>query len=116
MALRAGGRVKKLFSIFSNPKLPSIDDYYEPWTYDYKELFNAPEGPDQPVAKPISLVTGEYIDIESGPNWDDDLGGSPVYAARQPQWDAACVAAMGMPARLSDVPGALPRPTVPAAA
>ena len=26
------------------------------------------------------MVTGKYIDIESGPNWDDDLGGSPIYA------------------------------------
>jgi nitrate reductase beta subunit len=30
------------------------------------------------------LVTGEYINIESGPNWDDDLGGSPVYAENDP--------------------------------
>ena len=61
-----------------------MDDYYEPWTYDYQNLFNAPEGPDQPTAKPISLVTGEYMDIESGPNWDDDLGGSPIYAENDP--------------------------------
>jgi nitrate reductase beta subunit len=26
------------------------------------------------------MVTGEYIDVEAGPNWDDDFGGSPVYA------------------------------------
>jgi nitrate reductase beta subunit len=61
-----------------------MDDYYEPWTYDYEELFNAPEGPDQPVARPISKVTGELIQIKSGPNWDDDLGGSPVYAENDP--------------------------------
>jgi nitrate reductase beta subunit len=30
------------------------------------------------------MVTGEYINIESGPNWDDDLGGSPVYAENDP--------------------------------
>ena len=24
--------------------MPSMDDYYEPWTYDYQNLFNAPEG------------------------------------------------------------------------
>ena len=34
-ALKAGGRLKKLLTIFANPKLPSIEDYYEPWTYDY---------------------------------------------------------------------------------
>ena len=58
-----------------------MDDYYEPWTYDYQNLFNAPEGNDQPIAEPVSRVTGKKMEkIESGPNWDDDLGGSPVYA------------------------------------
>ena len=61
-----------------------MDDYYEPWTYKYEDLFNAPEGDDQPTARPISMVTGELIQIESGPNWDDDLGGSPVYAEHDP--------------------------------
>jgi nitrate reductase beta subunit len=61
-----------------------MDDYYEPWTYDYQELFNAPEGPDQPTARPISMVTGELIQIQSGPNWDDDLGGSTIYAQNDP--------------------------------
>jgi hypothetical protein len=28
-----------------------MDDYYEPWTYDYENLFNAPEGDDQPTAR-----------------------------------------------------------------
>ena len=38
---------------------------------------------------PISMVTGKPIDIEAGPNWDDDLGGSPVYAANDPNLDGA---------------------------
>lgn len=71
-------------NIFHHPRQPTLDDYYEPWTYDYQELFNAPEGSDQPTARPISVVSGEYIEIEAGPNWDDDLGGSPVYAANDP--------------------------------
>ncbi len=73
-----------LFNIFHNPSQPTMDDYYEPWTYDYQNLFHAPEGADQPTARPISMVTGEYVNIESGPNWDDDLGGSPVYAQNDP--------------------------------
>ena len=73
-----------LFNIFHNPSQPTMDDYYEPWTYDYQNLFNAPEGADQPTARPISMVTGEYINVEAGPNWDDDLGGSPVYAQNDP--------------------------------
>ncbi|MEE8577845.1 MAG: nitrate reductase subunit beta [candidate division Zixibacteria bacterium] len=71
-------------NIFHNPNMPSMDDYYEPWTYDYQNLFNAPEGDDQPTARPISMVTGDHIDVEAGPNWDDDLGGSPIYAENDP--------------------------------
>ncbi len=82
--LRSTGKGRIITNIFHNPHMPSMDDYYEPWTYDYQHLFNAPEGPDQPTAIPISMVTGEYIDIESGPNWDDDLGGSPVYGENDP--------------------------------
>ena len=38
LRLRDGGRLSKLLRIFANPKLPSINDYYEPWTYDYENL------------------------------------------------------------------------------
>jgi nitrate reductase beta subunit len=61
-----------------------LQDYYEPWTYDYAELFNAPAGADQPTARPISLIDGKPIDIQAGPNWDDDLSGSNLYAANDP--------------------------------
>ncbi|MEW6034158.1 MAG: nitrate reductase subunit beta [Chloroflexota bacterium] len=81
LRLRLQGRLGALTNIFFNPYLPTMDDYYEPWTYKYGDLFNAPEGDDQPTARPISLITGQPIDIEAGPNWDDDLGGSPIYAA-----------------------------------
>jgi nitrate reductase beta subunit len=84
LRLRSTGKGRIVFNIFHNPHMPSMDDYYEPWTYDYQELFNAPEGPDQPVARPISKVTNELIQIKAGPNWDDDLGGSPVYAEHDP--------------------------------
>jgi len=82
--LRSTGKSRIIPNIFHNPHMPSMDDYYEPWTYDYQNLFNAPEGPDQPTARPISRVTGEFIDIESGPNWDDDMSGSPIYAENDP--------------------------------
>ena len=82
--LKLQGRLGALANIFFNPFLPTIDDYYEPWTYRYEDLFNAPEGEDQPTARPISLISGEPIDIEAGPNWDDDLSGSPVYAQNDP--------------------------------
>ncbi|MBI4247697.1 MAG: nitrate reductase subunit beta [Candidatus Rokubacteria bacterium] len=80
LRLRLHGRLGGLANLFHNPALPTIDDYYEPWTYDYEHLFTAPEGDDQPTARAISLITGKPMEIEAGPNWDDDLGGSPVYA------------------------------------
>ncbi len=82
--LRSTSKRKIVPNIFHNPAQPSLDDYYEPWTYNYSELFNAPEGDDQPVARPVSMITGEPIEVEAGPNWDDDLGGSEVYAANDP--------------------------------
>jgi len=84
LRLRSTSKSKTVVNIFHHPNMPTMDDYYEPWTYDYQHLFNAPEGPDQPVAVPISAVTGELIDIKAGPNWDDDLGGSPIYAEHDP--------------------------------
>ncbi len=81
LRLRVHNRPEGLGNLFYNPSLPTMDDYYEPWTYRYEDLFNAPEGDDQPTARPISQITGKHIDIKAGPNWDDDLGGSPVYAA-----------------------------------
>jgi len=71
-------------NIFHQPHLPTIDDYYEPWTYKYGDLFDAKAGDDQPTARPVSLITGKNIDINAGPNWDDDLSGSSVYAKNDP--------------------------------
>jgi nitrate reductase beta subunit len=76
LVLKSGGRLKKLFTIFSNPKLPTIEDYYEPWTYDYETLTNAPLQEHTPVARPQSLITGKDMKISWSANWDDDLGGS----------------------------------------
>jgi nitrate reductase / nitrite oxidoreductase, beta subunit len=84
LRLKSTGKGRIVANIFHDPHMPTMDDYYEPWTYDYRNLFDAPEGPDQPTARPISLVTGQPMAIEAGPNWDDDLGGSPVYAEHDP--------------------------------
>src|SRR5215208_723452 len=77
LTLKGGGRFRKLLTIFSNPKLPSIQDYYEPWTYDYETLTNAPLQEHTPVARPKSLISGKDMKISWSANWDDDLGGSP---------------------------------------
>ena len=84
LTLRAGGRWRKLATIFSNPLMPSIQDYYEPWTYEYDMLLNAPQGQHTPVAKPKSLLTGDDMAITWSANWDDDLGGSTKTMQQDP--------------------------------
>ena len=88
LELRSQSKTSAFSKLFHNPNQPTMDDYYEPWTYQYQNLFDAPLGDDQPTAIPVSQVTGEFLDIESGPNWDDDLSGSPVYASNDPNLDA----------------------------
>ncbi|WP_069807245.1 nitrate reductase subunit beta [Vulcanisaeta thermophila] len=83
LKLRIGGKVSRLLRIFYNPYLPTIDDYYEPWTYDYEKLITASDD-EQPIAKPKSLITGDYMAVQWGPNWDDDLAGSPDLALMDP--------------------------------
>ena len=84
LRLKAGGRLTKLATIFSNPNLPAIDDYYEPWTYDYETLITAPLSSKDPVARPHSQLTGKEMSLKWGPNWDDDLAGAPENAPADP--------------------------------
>ena len=84
LQLRAGGRLKNLLTIFASPKQPSIDAYYEPWTYDYDRLTSAPLQEHSPVARPKSLLTGQDMQVRWSANWDDDLGGGPTLTAADP--------------------------------
>jgi nitrate reductase beta subunit len=88
LKLRSQGRLSGMFKLFYNPRQPGLEDYYEPWTYRYGDLFDAPSGDDQPTAIPVSQITGKPIDIQGGPNWDDDLSGSPLYAETDPNLDS----------------------------
>ncbi|RDD63039.1 nitrate reductase subunit beta [Ferruginivarius sediminum] len=73
---RMGSKWRVLAKIFANPDLPEIDDYYEPFTFDYEHLHTAPEMKAPPTARPRSLVSGERMSkIEWGPNWEEILGG-----------------------------------------
>ena len=73
---RQGGKARILMNIFANPNLPEIDDYYEPFDFDYEHLHTAPEMKAAPTARPRSLITGERMEkIEWGPNWEEILGG-----------------------------------------
>src|SRR6266516_3869207 len=84
LQLRSGGRLRRLLSIFYNPDLPTIDDYGDPWTYDYQTLINAPAGTPNPSAHSISALTGRDMNMKWGSNWDDDLAGGPAHAAADP--------------------------------
>ncbi|WP_114284690.1 nitrate reductase subunit beta [Candidatus Halocynthiibacter alkanivorans] len=73
---KQGAKWRILANIFGNPDLPEIDDYYEPFTFDYDHLKSAPEMKAFPTARPRSLITGERMEkIETGPNWEEILGG-----------------------------------------
>lgn len=87
LTLRSGFRRQglSLAKIFYNPNFPTIDNYYEPWTYDYQKLLKSPARKHMPTARPQSLLTGEYIEkLKKGPNWDDDLAGGPQVGRRDP--------------------------------
>jgi len=84
LQLKSGSRLRRLLSIFWNPDLPSIDDYGDPWTYDYQILIDAPPGTVTPSAHSISALTGRDMRVRWGSNWDDDLAGGPAHAATDP--------------------------------
>ena len=72
---RIGGKFRVLANIFANPDLPEIDDYYEPFDFDYQHLHTAPLGDHQPTARPRSVITGKRMEkINWGPNWEEILG------------------------------------------
>ena len=55
---KMGSKPFILAKIFANPDLPEIDDYYEPFTFDYEHLQTAPELEASPTTRPRSLITG----------------------------------------------------------
>jgi nitrate reductase beta subunit len=72
---RQGGRLKTLRNIFANPNMPEIDDYYEPFDFDYGHLHDAKDSKAAPTARPRSAITGQRMEkIEGGPNWEEILG------------------------------------------
>lgn len=77
LQLLQGSRPEILMGIFANPNLPSIDKYYEPFTFNYSILLGKDRLKTVPSARPYSLITGERMEkINYGPNWEDDLGGN----------------------------------------
>ncbi|OYY81545.1 MAG: nitrate reductase subunit beta, partial [Rhizobiales bacterium 35-66-30] len=73
---KMGAKWRVLANIFANPDLPEIDDYYEPFTFDYEHLHTAKESKAFPTARPRSAISGQRMEkIEWGPNWEEILGG-----------------------------------------
>lgn len=72
---KIGGKFRVLANIFANPDLPSLDNYYEPFDFDYQHLHTAPISEHQPIARPRSLITGKRMQkIEWRSNWEEILG------------------------------------------
>jgi nitrate reductase / nitrite oxidoreductase, beta subunit len=84
LRLRSGSRLRRLLSIFYNPDLPTIEDYHEPFTYDYAHLITAPAGSKAPSVSTRSALTGRDMNPKWGANWEDDLAGAPARALEDP--------------------------------
>ncbi|MBR4695476.1 MAG: nitrate reductase subunit beta, partial [Selenomonadaceae bacterium] len=81
LALASGSKATRLLKLFYHPQQPEMEDYYEPWTYDYETLIHSKRKNHQPVARPRSLLTNKRMEITWGPNWEDDLASGDL--ARQ---------------------------------
>ena len=68
LGLKTGGMTTRLAKLFYHPQQPEMDDYYEPWTYDYETLIHTKRRNHQPVARPRSLITQKRMEIKWGPN------------------------------------------------
>ncbi|HCK84405.1 MAG TPA: nitrate reductase subunit beta [Hyphomonadaceae bacterium] len=85
---RIGAKWRILAKIFANPDLPEIDDYYEPFDFDYGHLQTAPELQAFPTARPRSQITGARMEkIEWGPNWEEILGGEFVKRSKDQNFE-----------------------------
>jgi nitrate reductase beta subunit len=88
LELKQGSKPGVLMKIFSNPRMPDIDDYYEPFTFDYEHLHNAPEMKASPTARPRSLISGQRMEkVEWGPNWEELLGGEFAKRSRDANFE-----------------------------
>ena len=78
LKLKAGGRVQaSCCRIFASPVQPELKDYYEPWTYDYETLVDAPLGRRLPGGPAEVAASPARTPRSRGrANWDDNLGGA----------------------------------------
>jgi nitrate reductase beta subunit len=85
LVLRMGQKPKIMANIFANPYLPQVDDYYEPFTFDFSSLKGKKRTDTPPSAQPFSTITGKKMDkVKDGPNWEDNLAGTFEQRKRDP--------------------------------
>jgi len=72
------------------PELPEIDDYYEPFTFDYEHLHTAPVMKAAPVARPRSLITGSAWRRSSGARTGRRSSAASSPSARRTPISRAC--------------------------
>lgn len=89
LKLKQGGKGQILRNVFTNPNMPNMSDYYEPFTFDYSHLTKSKESKVVPTARPVSVITGKKMEkIEGGPNWEDILGGEFEKRSQDYNFDA----------------------------
>ena len=76
---RIGAKWRILANIFANPNLPEIDDYYEPFTFDYAHLQTAPESRRPCRSRARSVLHHRRAD---GDQVGPELGGDPRHRIR----------------------------------
>ncbi|MFV0591213.1 MAG: nitrate reductase subunit beta [Draconibacterium sp.] len=85
---RMGGKPGIMKNIFANPNMPEIDDYYEPFTFNYSILHRGSKFKTPPSARPHSILTGKPMEkIEKSANWEDNLGGSFEQRSREKNFE-----------------------------
>ncbi len=85
---RMGSKPGIMAQIFANPFMPVIDDYYEPFTFNYSILHSGSTFNTPPSARPYSLISGKPMEkIEKSANWEDNLGGEFAKRSREKNFD-----------------------------
>ena len=96
-------------SIFANPNLPEIDDYYEPFTFDYAPAVGAGDEGFSPA--PVRAPDHRRADGEDrwGPNWEEILGGEFAKRSKDNNFDGSEGDLRPVREHLHDVPAAAVR-------
>jgi len=78
--LNQASRFWLMVNLFYNPVMPQMEEYYGkgPFTFTYEDLHSSePTRHSQPVARPISQISGEEdIAIDYAVNWEDNGAGA----------------------------------------